>query len=1687
MPFDLDIKGYYGPEGFISFEEEAPTEEPQKERSLFDSVLSGVARGALIHAPTLAAESIKAYDPEGGIDVVRKGAQSVIDWAESLPERHPILKPDEEELGFAERGVVGAAEALPTSLAPYGAAAAGAAVAGAPGWFVGGLLGTAQLYGVGTYNQEKEAAIEHLEQTRPDLSDEAIKKQANVHGLKQAFVELGGEGVEFIVTSLLFNKAFGTTAGLTVKQGLKEMLGMSAKEFGKRLIADAAVSGATEAGQGYLQAKHAMELGMEAMEPGKAAVESILPAVFLSGGVGLAARSFDHIQRKTILDSLNNLENPELRKKAAGFIHDNLKGENKEVASQWFKEANNYIKNNVAIPVEESAMDLIVRKLNEEAIAEETVAERATVGPTMSQWKAEAQKKKAIKEFEEVFEKEEVTLPPKVAKKFVGKKKVEKVAVKQVEKVSKKYVKESNIEREKIRKRELDKATESLLREFDGGKVPSKSFRKILMDATPSVRKDQAFREDVRKLRKAVETGKIKAETKPIGEVPKFSKDIPVYQRLAESIGRSNQIETLRKIHKEKLSDDKMRDEIVRDGLKEFDIYENFTRKGRVEDARKFAIALQEKASRMMAVGDSASNKLIEKAFKDRGLQLSKLQPEQLRIKAITPDEVRAETSSFLGKRSTANLEKTGRLKIVETPAQLPKEGVPLSVKDIDIVKGVYYKGSIYLAADKIQRGEVEGLIKHEGLHHILDPELQGVTSKSGALGGKKGKALLDNFSNLKEKNTAVRKAFERVPEDTASEIINEEALGYFLENKKNYKLPLHKKIISHIKAWLFRHDFKNLKLNEDDIVNVVTQAIKRAAKKPGVAVKETKQEPKFTKGPVFEGEEIFRSTYQTVKQRAIKSIKNVKNNFEELSVDRYLSIKELIGKESYELHRLTGNPANILSWTLMYGGLTVDKNGGLNTTNPTQKKGLVSMGEKLLGDRFNDFGYWLAEQRGKSLGKREKYLHKGRMEAINKYLYRGLSKKERTDLENKFDKFNKEVFQLENKNILNALQSQGMIDPVLRKKWESDVYLPFNRFFEEEGHDAFIQAPGVNKKNIDPGIRKLTGRDDPIGDPLENIFTNWGNMIDSLQRQIARKKAYEVGKDIKIGDDITLLEGIGSEEQVILRKMGSDLRRKDGVLSFIKNGKPFYFRVNDMGLYTSMLDTNPDQFNNFIFKSFRGAKRLLTEAVTFHPGFKIANFLRGQLSVAIMYRSFKPLISAGRNFMKSMNEHPDAVRLGFSGSAFGKGYIQGDDPKVMAHFVSKIVKSERDGTKGIILSSYKKAMAFWNRLGEASEMAERIGVYGEEIKAGKAHAEAAYSSKDVLDFNLTGKAATIRALTQMIPFLNARMQGLYKLKRVGMEHKKGTLIAGMTLSAATLALYALNKEYNDDEYKDLKDWDRWLYYHVWLGDFHIRIPKPFEIGTIFSTLPEVMADVTTRDDKDAKYFLKFTKHALGEVLAINPIPQLIKPAYEAYNNKSSFTGAAIEGLTLQGLPTGHRADPWSPEFLKAFGKVTGLSPKKTEHIIKGYFSTFGTIAIMGTDAIYRMTADAPTRPKSDFIDYPVLGRFLRKRDEQRGTSYGDEFYKMAKEIEQFANLINHYKNSGDYDLARKLIADNKMKYRLRKRVSRYKSRLSRLRKRLHRVWNDRNMSAEEKDRLRDEITDKQQAIYKKAYEEIKK
>ncbi|WP_368169719.1 LPD38 domain-containing protein [Aeromonas sp. R4-3] len=649
----------------------------------------------------------------------------------------------------------------------------------------------------------------------------------------------------------------------------------------------------------------------------------------------------------------------------------------------------------------------------------------------------------------------------------------------------------------------------------------------------------------------------------------------------------------------------------------------------------------------------------------------------------------------------------------------------------------------------------------------------------------------------------------------------------------------------------------------------------------------------------------------------------------------------------------------------------------------------------------------------------------------------------------------------------LDLAQEAGLFTKEARAEFESEWYIPFFRESDDGDVIAPFKPKGIANQNA--GIKKLKGGEANTNDLLENIFTSTSKLIDaSMKNMAAQKTVWNLA-------DTGIIEVVAKPNMMDWRalKNGKDL------ITVKLEGEDYMIRVEDPDLYRAMTFFDRKPFGAMVNVAAK-AKRILTAGITASPEFMLRNFLRDSLSSwAISKDGFKPMIDSIKGVRKTWRMDGSTIDVMFSGASFLGGYVNGNDPEAMADTVRKslrrkgmtpeqIARYEKSiirnaaHAKGVVVDAWEK----YSRVGEAVENGNREAVYDAAIKAGKSHAQAAFESKDLMDFSMLGASRTMQVMTQILPFFNARVQGLGKLTRELRDNPRAiTKRAGM-ITAASLALLAHN--WDDERYEGLPDWDKDANWHFWLGDHHWRIPKPFEIGVLFGTIPERM--VRALGDKDTgAQFGKAVARAIGDTFALNPTPQLVKPMVEAAFNYDSFRGGPIDGPQDLNVQAEARYNEQTSLLMRELGELTGFSPKQLEHLVIGYTGTMGSYVMAAADGLIRAARPGESASwRADEI--PLVKAVYRGTGPAKSTQHMEEFYRMLNEVNQLKRTIDQYRSEGLTDKARELLEEQGGILKSRRSLSRTQQQVRVVRNKIELIQRDRTLAAEEKRRRIDEM-----------------
>ena len=621
--------------------------------------------------------------------------------------------------------------------------------------------------------------------------------------------------------------------------------------------------------------------------------------------------------------------------------------------------------------------------------------------------------------------------------------------------------------------------------------------------------------------------------------------------------------------------------------------------------------------------------------------------------------------------------------------------------------------------------------------------------------------------------------------------------------------------------------------------------------------------------------------------------------------------------------------------------------------------------------------------------------------------------------------------------------------------------YTPFYREMEADSQSDPNQILGPNVSNVLRNTtsaldKKLGGGDGNVGDLLENILRNADSILRAGLKNHAVKMTAEVARDVGLG-------------QVVQSAAGNN------IVTYRVNGNEVHFRVDDPILFTAMA-TAPAKTRGALHQAMARMASFFRDMITLAPSFMWANLYRGKFQAyAQEGASFSPFttMKGMKDFLKANPSYlAFTAQTGFGGYTLGMGE---------RNIAAKMKKQLDD--RGIfgelmrfnLLAPFKKAMDGLSQISEATELAERLALY-ERLKAqGMTDKQAAFQAYMLAPFSRQGSGQgvfgnVVQSLIPLVPFLNAKIQGLYRL----VENEKGNktilkipqqiFLRSMVITAFSTALYGLALSGgNEDELDKLTVDDIIRYDWAFLpGGGKIALPRNFEIGSFFGAVPILAMEAYRKGHTD-----DLTKAAVSigtSTLFFNPIPQAVLPILSAVTNYDFFRGRELENYAMRNLPTEDRVDRSTTTAARLASAATGnlVSPIKMQAVLNGYLGSIGSGFMSGFDSIVLANLDViPGKPAGPFgspSDIPAilgnasgLGRFYRT-DETKVSRFVGDFYTLKEQSNQIKNAINEANLRGDYNRAIELQTEKGQLAMMNRTIARTSTQLSELNRQIRSI-----------------------------------
>lgn len=817
---------------------------------------------------------------------------------------------------------------------------------------------------------------------------------------------------------------------------------------------------------------------------------------------------------------------------------------------------------------------------------------------------------------------------------------------------------------------------------------------------------------------------------------------------------------------------------------------------------------------------------------------------------------------------------------------------------------------------------------------------------------------------------------------------------------------------------------------------------------------------------------ELARNTFTQEQATVKEKMEGLKKNFFERMViglfDEFRAIKKY-DPAAYMMARLSKSIDGGLQGLLEYGQVYL-KDGALAIQANT--KGLLKILEPV-GPEVDQYQMWKALNRDANLPAEKRSLPAELVANRDQFSSGNLNGKPRKAI---YEQALREENEL-NKSVLKIAKELGLIDQAGYDKFASDIYyIPFYKMMEEGDVQSVSNASKLTGQQFS---KALKGGEKQINDLMENVLLNWSHILSAAMKNQAAVKTIDAAQKMGAAKEVKPMDGKYPKDSV----------------KVMKDGKAVHYELSDPDLVDAIATISYLGPKSHILDISKGFTNALRYGITMSPAYKVRNLIRDSIqSAAVSELGNNMFKNVYDGLAMSKDGHPTFMAALAGGGIFEMGTAhEGNQAKLIKRLVDKGVNANHIlDTTDKIKAKLGAALDWYNEQGNKFENANRLALYQKLIDSGKTHLEASFAARDLMDFSMQGQFKAIKIIGSVVPFFNARLQGLYKLGRDGItptyrvicnattgkpidasDKQKAARFATISSAVmlASLSLYAMYKD--DEDFKRREDWDRDNFWWFKIGDTAFRIPKPFEIGAL-GTIAERTYEQISDENVEGKVFADRLNHILMDTFSLNPTPQMIKPLIDLYANKDSFTGAPIESAGMSNLSKQERVTNKTSGVAIALGGVSegaakiltfnpqaqGFSPIQIDYAIKSYLGWLGATAVSTADLAVEPFQEG-TKVHPPLIDTVAMG-FI-KTEPQTQSKYMTQFYQNNENLQSALADMRHYAELGDSEKVQKIYEERGDDIALAKVYDKTSKQFAALRKQSRLIENNPNIPAEEK------------------------
>ena len=494
----------------------------------------------------------------------------------------------------------------------------------------------------------------------------------------------------------------------------------------------------------------------------------------------------------------------------------------------------------------------------------------------------------------------------------------------------------------------------------------------------------------------------------------------------------------------------------------------------------------------------------------------------------------------------------------------------------------------------------------------------------------------------------------------------------------------------------------------------------------------------------------------------------------------------------------------------------------------------------------------------------------------------------------------------------------------------------------------------------------------------------------------------------------------------------------------------------------------------------------------------KASNALRIGVTATPTFQIYQLFNDAPRAAMLSGVSHPFKL-MGEVFSSFYKAVKDPNDPIIQemnklgisggfGHNAKDIADKMRRDLGLTANTLTKRALDKVEGFAAASDMAQRRAIFKRTLleTGGIENADGSITggnkvlamdrAMNIIHWQKRGTSNKVRVLTQVVPFLNAYIQGMDTLIRAmrgegisGREKKEAQLLFAQTaLKIAALSTIYSMVVAGDEEYQKLDDRQKIRSFII--PGTGLKIPVASEVAMLTKAIPEMTWQYINREGTENPMDSTKLMTAIGGsfadgLLGPNLMPQAVRAGVEVATNHSFLTGNPIVGRGLENLETSQQFTENTSELAKLIGKTGIISPVNLDHLIRGYGGTMAASVLYATDATANVFYNdkLPTTP---LYRVPMIGSFMYSPE---GKGQLNDYYDLKNRSDEVTATLNHIRKFGTPEELQEYRLANKDMVSIRGQINAISNRMKLLREQRKQIIAS-DLSSDEKRARIDEI-----------------